>query len=76
MKITIIADNYVDTACLVAEHGFSCLIEIDGRKILFDTGQGEALLNNMKHLDIPKDIDMLVFFTRALRSYRRFQQIF
>ena len=61
MKITIIADNYVDTASLVAEHGFSCLIEVYGTKILFDTGQGQALLNNMKQLDIPKELDMLVF---------------
>lgn len=61
MKITIISDNYVDTACLVAEHGFSCLIEAEGRKILFDTGQGEALLNNMRRLNITHDIDMIVF---------------
>ena len=61
MKITIISDNYVDGACLVAEHGFSCLIESNGKKILFDTGQGNALLNNMKHLSIKKNIDLLVF---------------
>ncbi|MGD9808621.1 MAG: MBL fold metallo-hydrolase [Deferribacterales bacterium] len=61
MKITIISDNYVDAACLVAEHGFSCLIETEGKKILFDTGQGNALLNNMKHLNIKKNVDLLVF---------------
>jgi 7,8-dihydropterin-6-yl-methyl-4-(beta-D-ribofuranosyl)aminobenzene 5'-phosphate synthase len=61
MKITIISDNYVDTACLVAEHGFSCLIEAESSKILFDTGQGEALLNNMRRLNIPRDIGMIVF---------------
>jgi len=61
MKITILADNYVDVACLVAEHGFACLIEAKGKNILFDTGQGQALLNNMINLNIEKDIDMLVF---------------
>jgi len=60
MKITILADNYVDTAGLVAEHGFSCLVETGQKKILFDTGQGSALLNNMRELDIT-DIDMIVF---------------
>jgi len=60
MKITIIADNYVDTACLMAEHGFSCLVESNGKKILFDTGQGQVLLNNMQALGVVKDIDMIV----------------
>jgi len=61
MKITILADNYVDTAGLVAEHGFSCLVETGQVKILFDTGQGAALLNNMDKLKIPKPLDMIVF---------------
>mgnify|MGYP001190502448 CR=1 FL=1 len=60
MKITIIADNYVDTACLVAEHGFSCLIETVNKKILFDTGQGSVLINNIRALNIFEDIDMIV----------------
>jgi len=61
MKITIIADNYVDSPFLMAEHGFSCLIEVFDKKILFDTGQGGVLLNNMKYLNIPSKLDMLVF---------------
>lgn len=61
MKITIISDNYVDAACLIAEHGFACLIETGSKKILFDTGQGSTLLNNMRHLNIRKNIDMLIF---------------
>lgn len=46
---------------MVAEHGFACLVETGDKKILFDTGQGQALMNNMQHMDIAKDIDMLVF---------------
>ncbi|ADD67908.1 beta-lactamase domain protein [Denitrovibrio acetiphilus DSM 12809] len=61
MKITIIVDNYVDTACLLAEHGFACLVEANGKKILFDTGQGEVLLKNMEHIGVEKDLDMIVF---------------
>ena len=60
MRITILADNYVDRMGLLAEHGFSCLVETGGRRILFDTGQGRALLNNMKELAIPQEIDMIV----------------
>lgn len=74
MRITILADNYVDKACLVAEHGFSCLIETGAKKILFDTGQG-ALLNNMQVLGITEKIDMIILshghydHTGGLASY-------
>lgn len=61
MKITIISDNYVDATGLMAEHGFSCLIEANGKRILFDTGQGHVLMNNLAGLQISKDIDMIVF---------------
>jgi 7,8-dihydropterin-6-yl-methyl-4-(beta-D-ribofuranosyl)aminobenzene 5'-phosphate synthase len=60
MKITIISDNYVDTACMIAEHGFCCLAETAGRRILFDTGQGDAVMNNMRVMGITGRFDMLV----------------
>lgn len=59
MKITIIADNYVDKADFLAEHGFSCLIETSDFDILFDTGQGVAFFNNLKQMNI-KHADFLV----------------
>ncbi len=53
MKITIIYDNDVYTKGLKSDWGFSCLVEVYGKKILFDTGaQGFILLDNMKKLDI------------------------
>lgn len=61
LSITVIVDNTVYKQGLLAEHGLSLLIECDGAKTLFDTGQGMALLHNMKQLDIdPKAIDQLV----------------
>jgi len=38
MKITIIYDNEVWKKGLKADWGFSCLVETNGKKILFDTG--------------------------------------
>ena len=42
-----------------ADWGFSALVEIEGRKILFDTGaDGDILLSNMEKLKInPQDIE-------------------
>ncbi len=59
MKLTIIYDNEVSTDGLKAEWGFSCMIESEGFKILFDTGgNGVILLENMKKLNIDsKKID-------------------
>jgi 7,8-dihydropterin-6-yl-methyl-4-(beta-D-ribofuranosyl)aminobenzene 5'-phosphate synthase len=50
--ITVLADNSAGAPELLAEHGLSMLIEADGRRILFDTGQGRVLSANLKSLDI------------------------
>lgn len=50
MKITFLTDNYVDAPALKAEHGFSCLIETDQHRILFDTGQTETMAHNLSVL--------------------------
>ncbi len=53
IKITIIYDNDSNKANLKADWGFACLVEMNGRKILFDTGaDGSILLHNMEKLDI------------------------
>jgi len=60
MKVTIVYDNEVYKPALRADHGFSCLIEVENTpKILFDTGaNGSILLSNMEKLDIdPKSIE-------------------
>ena len=52
-KITILGDNEIKPGSgLLAEHGFSALIEGSGRRILFDTGQGAALEHNASVLGI------------------------
>jgi 7,8-dihydropterin-6-yl-methyl-4-(beta-D-ribofuranosyl)aminobenzene 5'-phosphate synthase len=54
MKLTCLVDDAVqpDTG-FWGEHGLAYLIEADGRRVLFDTGQsGTVLLHNLKLLDI------------------------
>ena len=53
MKITIVYDNKTYRKDLKADWGFSCLVEAQRRKLLFDTGaNGSILLDNMKKLNI------------------------
>jgi 7,8-dihydropterin-6-yl-methyl-4-(beta-D-ribofuranosyl)aminobenzene 5'-phosphate synthase len=61
MQVTTLIENYVEKSSLVAEHGFSLLIETGTKKILFDTGQTGLFLQNASALDINiKDIDYVV----------------
>jgi len=61
MIVTFLVDNYVDKAGLVAEHGFSAMIQANGKNILFDAGQTGAIVSNLKAMGIdPKNIDFVV----------------
>lgn len=55
LKITVLVDNSVGDVDMLAEHGLSLLIEADGRRILFDTGQGRVLLDNLCALGLSLD---------------------
>jgi len=59
MKVTIIYDNTAFRKDLQADWGFSALVEIKERKILFDTGaNGRILLSNMEKLKVnPEEIE-------------------
>ena len=60
IAITILVDNQAGPG-LTTEHGFSLWIETDGRRILFDTGQGPALPMNARTLGVDlQQTDMLV----------------
>jgi 7,8-dihydropterin-6-yl-methyl-4-(beta-D-ribofuranosyl)aminobenzene 5'-phosphate synthase len=60
--VTILYDNNSYDHRLKSSWGFSCLIELDEKTILFDTGgDGEILLYNMRVLNKnPKTIDMII----------------
>lgn len=62
IRLTIIYDNDLFLDDLIFDWGFSCLIEDNKTKLLFDTGaKGDILLHNMGRLRInPDDIDAVV----------------
>lgn len=62
MKLTILYDNESSREGLKSGWGFSCLIEVDGKNILFDVGwDGGMLLDNMHALGVnPQEIDVIV----------------
>ena len=51
-KITTLVENAVYGRNLQAEHGLSLLIENNGYKILFDTGQSDLFIHNATLSDI------------------------
>ncbi|HDT12867.1 MAG TPA: MBL fold metallo-hydrolase [Candidatus Aminicenantes bacterium] len=60
VKITIIVDDTAGDG-LLGEHGLAMAVETEGRCILFDTGQGEALAPNAALLGVELDrTDILV----------------
>lgn len=60
--ISVVYDNYEFDPRLTTSWGISCLVEIDGKTILFDTGgDSPTLLGNMEKLGIdPPQIDIVV----------------
>ena len=60
VEITILSDNRsIDP--FENEHGFSIVVKTDDKKILFDTGQFDALFNNAQKLGIEiSNIDTVV----------------
>jgi 7,8-dihydropterin-6-yl-methyl-4-(beta-D-ribofuranosyl)aminobenzene 5'-phosphate synthase len=52
MLITTLVENTVNKHGLIGEHGLSFLIETDDEAILFDTGQGYAIIHNAQKMDI------------------------
>ena len=58
MRLTVVYDNHALRPDLTPDWGFSCLVEKDETRLLFDTGaDGDILLHNMGKLGIdPKKI--------------------
>jgi 7,8-dihydropterin-6-yl-methyl-4-(beta-D-ribofuranosyl)aminobenzene 5'-phosphate synthase len=61
LRITLLVENTAGRRDVLAEHGLAFWVEADGRKILFDTGQGLALAHNAGVLRIDlSDADAVV----------------
>ncbi len=52
-RITVLAENGVQRQDVLAEHGLAYWIEMHGRHVLFDTGQGRVLCPNAEALGVP-----------------------
>ena len=52
LRITVLVENTAGHFGVLAEHGLAYLIETSGEKILFDTGQGFVLENNIQKLGL------------------------
>lgn len=63
LRLSLLYDNTAAHAELTADWGFSCLVQCDGRTILFDTGaKPEILLHNMRVMGVDKSpIEAIVF---------------
>ena len=61
LALTILVDDVAGTGSLQAEHGLSFWIEMDCCRILFDSGQGVALWENMAQMGLhAAEIDAVV----------------
>ncbi len=54
-RLVVLIDNSSPSDSLLREHGFSVWIEVDGTKILFDTGMTDAFSKNADYLNIRLD---------------------
>jgi 7,8-dihydropterin-6-yl-methyl-4-(beta-D-ribofuranosyl)aminobenzene 5'-phosphate synthase len=60
MIISVLTDNYPGIR-LPAEHGLSYMVEFDGKKLLFDTGQSNLFLKNAEAMNIDMtNIDTII----------------
>ncbi|MEW6338427.1 MAG: MBL fold metallo-hydrolase [Acidobacteriota bacterium] len=62
VRFTVVYDNVGSAPGTVGDWGFSCLVEREGRRILFDTGRDPAILMaNLRTLGIaPDSLDAVV----------------
>lgn len=55
LRLTVIVDNLCGSSRLWGEHGLSLMIETPRGNVLFDTGQGHSLMNNLNELGFSLD---------------------
>ncbi len=51
-SVTVVVENTVEGRALLGEHGLAYWVDADGRRVLFDTGQGRALVHNLNRLSL------------------------
>src|SRR5690349_7972627 len=77
IEIKVIFDNRKDNPSLQEGWGFSCLIDLGHRKILFDTGANKnAFFSNLQKLSIqPESITDVVFSHKHSDHIAGFEEV-
>lgn len=52
VRLTTLTENTAGQTSLLAEHGLSILVEVDGRRLLVDTGQTHTAVHNARALGV------------------------
>ncbi len=61
LTITVLVDDVAGRPDLAAEHGIAFHVTADGRRLLFDTGQGRVLAGNARALGVsPAEVEAVV----------------
>jgi len=61
VRITVLVENTAGGRSMLGEHGLAVWVDTGSRRVLFDTGQGMALLNNARELGVRlEDTDAIV----------------
>jgi len=53
VAVLVVVDNATSRSDLLGEHGLALWVQADDRRLLLDTGQGEAIRHNAARLDLP-----------------------
>ena len=62
MRLTVLTENTANRRGMLAEHGFSVLVEACGKRILFDTGQSDVFWKNARAMGISlENLDAVAF---------------
>jgi len=64
-RLKILVDNYVQTAGLYGGNGWSLLISTGGGGLLFDTGPGNMIINNLKYMGLTTSSINKVFISHG-----------
>ena len=65
IKLTILMDNHVRNAGLIAQHGWSIFIKAGEERILFDTGPDKRIINNLKQLGFTANMIRKIFISHG-----------
>ncbi len=64
-KVTVLIENTSADSAFLSQHGLSIWLEIDGERILIDTGQDNSFIENAKRMNISVDTASKLILTHG-----------